>query len=427
LEVIADSPVTYSFDTMQAVLDSVATVLGYHEYFDYLNQTALQKSERLALARGVLQTYCGVVSSAMVENQHPFESIKARIRVMSTLISSEIAHGSGDSGNASLVELGFTVSEQEAYNDVQTSAISLAPPFEGGWCLMSLDTIVFSDIDHGSLKSNALSVLSVGQEATDAGSRSSSRRVSDSAGDLFLLSMEDVADIALVSSLPRMSHNVSCSPVEFGTYLQHACPHNVTHELLCDKDSTGVWEVTCPAVMINMTCKSIRQEASAMSVDDDSGCVLKSMTDRSVVCECPTSALHSQSHISESGRHNATAGEDGDEVVQVEFAAMLDYVVEDFVSTWSSAGDLSIDELDKSNAALIALVSVMLFVVLGLWTSNDTDKKDEAEGLRHIRRAKRRQLLQKRVTPSRDEEAAQQKAVVNMDVLFPQVPRPPSQ
>ena len=186
-----------------------------------------------------------------------------------------------------------------------------------------------------------------------------------------------MADLDLLPTLPRTSHNVTCSSAEFGTYLYHACPHNMTHELLCDEASVGVWEVTCPAVTTNMTCKSIDPGVPGLS-GDQTDCVVVSLSDTSMVCECPMTTP-SAAWVGSSRRKNDNSSSSEDSrTVDVEFSAMLDFVVEDFVSTWHSVDDLSMTDVKQSKQVLLTIGFLIFCVVFGLFSSDDADKKDRS-------------------------------------------------
>jgi len=397
LGVIKDSSVNFSVSVIQKILDSVATVLEYHKYFDYRNQTYVQKAERLYKARMVLSTYCDVISGGMAQGQYPVESARSRLRVVTT---------SQKLGGETVSEVTFSTSEQESYNDLQTPAVSLIPFSSGGVCLVSLDTIVYGDLADGLLKSNSLAVVLPGANVSSLDS--STRRVTEQS---FSMTLEDVADMDLLSVLPRTSHNVTCAEAYFGTHLYLACPHNKTHELYCDENAVGMWEVTCPSVTTNMTCRSLQPVVEGLSVSDG-GCEVVSISASSVTCECPTSTLYTRSIGGTNGN--------GD-TVEVEFSAMLEFVVEDFVSTWKTVDDLSAASVEESKSVLITLGFLMSFVTLGLYFSDNADSK---HGMGVNKRKKRRAILATR--RERDQEAKATSGtnsdyVVDLDALFPSI------
>ena len=401
MSVISVSPSSFSFSVIQAVLNSVATVLDYRTYFDYQNQTIAQKSQRLELVTGILHTYCDVISDAMVLNQYPLESSRSRLRVMSTLFT----QASGQDRNASSTDLLFTETEQETYNNVHTSTITLTSPATGGWCMISLDAVVYSDLAEGLVKSNTLSVVSF-NASTTSGSNGSSP-----SADSFSLTLEDVADMDMLSTLPRTTHNITCSEADSDTSFYQACPHNVTHEFVCNEDSIGVWEVTCPAVTTNVTCRSIRAETAGLTVDD-SQCVVTSMSDSSIVCDCPLSSLYPRI-INSKVR---SSGEDSSEV-DVEFSAMIDFVVEDFVSTWSSVDDLSFQLLNRSKRSLLTLSALIFFVIYGLYYTENADKSDKAAS--EVKHNKKTKMGKEGAEKKSSKDNGQ--AVVDLDAIFPSI------
>jgi hypothetical protein len=342
---------------------------------------------------------------------------------MSTLLERE----SGQ--NISHTDLTFSTSEQESYNDAKMPSIALLPPSNGGWCLVSIDSIVYSDFSNDLTKSNTLSVILLEADETTS-------ELSSGDADFFSLSLEDVADTDLLTTLPRQSHNITCSQTEFGLTLLQACPHNITHELLCEENSAGVWEVTCPSVTTNMTCASVRPEATGLA-KIDAQCEVKSMSSTSIVCECPMSILSSQPTTSttlQSDRFNVrrsssvrTSGDnntsDDSEVADVEFIAMVSYVVEDFVSTWSSVRDLSPSKVEQSKAALLMVASVVIFIAMGMLLTDNADKKHVADSSRKTTKSKEKYSLAKeqQVSPMDTVSGGSGEAVVDLDALFPSI------
>ena len=66
-------------------------------------------------------------------------------------------------------------------------------------------------------------------------------------------------------------------------------------------------------------------------------------------------------------------------MADVEFIAMVSYVVEDFVSTWSSVRDLSPSKVEQSKAALLMVASVVIFIAMGMLLTDNADKKHVAD------------------------------------------------
>ena len=394
LDTVIESSEIYSYDTLSVLLDSTAAILDYHKYFDYHNQTVSQKAESLVLVNSALQKYCEVVSGSMVPTQHPFESDRSRLRILSTVLTSE-----GISSDESVTEVSFSTSDQEDYYDLQTSSVAFAPSSAAGWCMVSMDTIVYSDFVEGAeIKSDILSVMS------------SSGNIS---GDSLHVTLQSQEEAMLTQTLPRLTHNVSCTTPDFGTYLLLPCPHNVTHELFCSNDTAGTWEVTCPSVTMNMTCRSIRTHSTGLVTDTE--CEVSSVSGSRVECDCPAG-----DSISRAGTNS---GDEVDREVDVEFVAMLEFVVEDFVSTWQSADDLSIELLKDSKQVLITLGLLISFFVVGMHYTSGADKLHESKIDDEKKKAKQQEGLStsQREGCTSTVESAQTEAVIDLDCLFPSI------
>ena len=350
LGLIRDSSSTFTIDVVQKVLDSVSTVLNYHQFFDYPVQTLAQKAERLQSLTRILRTYCEVISSVMVSGEHPFEASRSRLRMMSVVLAAEI----------STTELKFSASEVELFHNISTSTIILPSPVAGDWCMMLLDTVVYSDLSDGSINSNALSIMSPNSSLPG-------RNITHS-GEFFWLSLEDVTSVDAMVELPRTAHNVTCSDSVLNTYLYISCPHNMTHEMYCDEEAVGVWEVICPAVTANMTCSTVHSSATGLSVND-SECTVVSVSGNHVACECPMSVLlHS-----ELGSNDTLNGDRL--MVDVEFAASQSYFVENFVGTWRSVKDVKIKDVKDSWIVVTTLGVLLPLICASLYVADKVDKK----------------------------------------------------
>ena len=397
LDAVIVSSEIYSHDTLSVLLDSMATILDYHKYFDYHNQTVSQKAESLVLVNSALQKYCEIVSGSMVPSQQPLESDRSRLRILSMVLTSE-----GISSDETAADVSFSTSDQEAYYDLQKSSVAFVPSSTAGWCMVSMDTIVYSDFVEGAeIKSDILSVMS------------SSGNIS---GDSLHVTLQSQEEAMLTRTLPRLTHNVTCTTPDFGTYLLLPCPHNVTHELFCSNGTAGTWEVTCPSVTMNMTCRSIRTDSTGLV--SDTKCEVSSVSGSRVDCDCPADNI-----IPRIGRFGRTSSDEVDREVDVEFVAMLEFVVEDFVSTWRSADDLSVELLKDSKQVLITLGLLISFFVVGMHYTSGADKLHESK----IDDEKKKVKQQEGLSSSQSEgctstvESAQTEAVIDLDCLFPSI------
>ena len=384
-DLISKSTATFRFDTIQAIVDATAMVLEYHDYFDYHNQTTLQKVERLNTIKSLLQTYCVVISGKMVPHQLPRESDKTRLRAMSTFLE--------NSGRI-LTELSFTATKQEAYNSVPIPTIEFIPPTSGGWCLFQFDAIVYSDFGDESLKANTLSVMS--SNVTDTMNYSSFD------GEYLSLTLLNVAENYSSTSFQRATHSVSCSPSEFGNYLNHSCPHSESHMLFCDDKSIGAWEITCPAWNMSVACKAFKVKSSSLSFDE-TGCEVISISDSSVVCQCPMMSLLTPV-VNLRGR----ALNEDDHMVNTEFTAVLVYSVEDFVAQW-----IAVDgSLNGSNDVMYCLGFLIFLLIGGLYYSDVADRRYEA-GVAEM------SVKNGRTLPHREGRREDSRVTVDLDYLFP--------
>ena len=397
LGLMTASSKSYSYGVIDKLLDLASSVLEYRKYYDYVNQTQEERSEILTSVGRVLDDYCGVVLNAMVVNQFPIESVKSRLRYMSVILS----QGNDIEDNAFDTELRFNKRELESFNDIDLSYISLIPSSTSGWCMYTLDSIVYRDFTEDDQRSNSLTVLSSGADISPGSVESEAP---------FSATLEDVTGTDDLVSFSRTSHNVTCSSSEYDTILYQKCPHSATHELYCDADSAGVWEVTCPAVTATMGCKTLR--ASETGIDDvDSGCVTVSLSGTTMVCACPMSALVDETRL----RRQARAENGTDSEVDVELVAMVDYVVEDFIATWRSASDLTVE----NSKEVLVTMGVFLGVVLICYKfAFDVDYRDADEELK-----KRNKEHVKKVHPSssQDDREQSETVVVDLDTHFPSV------
>ena len=394
LDAVIVSSEIYGHDTLSVLLDSMATILDYHKYFDYHNQTVSQKADSLALTNSALQKYCEIVSGSMVPSQQPYESDRSRLRLLSTVLTSE-----SSTSNESVTDVSFSTSDQEAYYDLQTSSVAFAPLATAGWCMASIDTIVYSDFVEGAeIKSDVLSVMST------------RGNISGSSLHVTLQSQEEIMQTHF---LPRLTHNVTCAPPAFGTHLRLPCPHNVTHELFCDNNTAGSWEVTCPSVTMNMTCRSIRADSTGLVADTK--CVVSSVSGSRVECDCP--AYNTVSQL------RRMLGDEADREVDVEFVAMMEFVVEDFVGTWRSADDLSVELLKESKQVLITLGLLISFFVVGMHYTSAADKLHESKIVDDKKKVKQQKgpSASQREGCTSTAESAQIEAVIDLDSLFPSV------
>jgi hypothetical protein len=219
----------------------------------------------------------------------------------------------------------------------------------------------------------------------------------------------------MLAMLPRTSHNVTCSEDLFDNTLFLACPHNTTHELYCDQDTVGVWEVTCPSVTTNMTCRSLQPEESGLSLGE--ACEVVSMLNSTIMCECPTSMLYTRSAASGNSSLDSTG------LVDVEFTAMLEFVVEDFVSTWRSVDNLSGRKLAESKQVLVTLGILMLFMVAGMHYSECADTNDELQQSKVDKRINERKLKESgdKSIEVESKENIVECGVVDLDAIFPKM------
>jgi hypothetical protein len=115
------------------------------------------------------------------------------------------------------------------------------------------------------------------------------------------------------------------------------------------------------------------------------------------------------------------------EMADVEFTAMVAYVVEDFVSTWTSVQDFSPTQVEQSKAALLTVASIVLFIAVGLLLTDNADKRHIAAAAKNNSKEKRKLKNKKskvhKICPigNADDEMVQGSgtAVVNLDALFP--------
>ena len=243
-------------------------------------------------------------------------------------------------------------------------------------------------------------------------------------GQSFSMQLESVDGIDQLETIPRASLNITCSPVDFGTYLSQTCPYSTTHSLFCDASAVGVWEITCPEVTSVMQCQSVRTVGSSFEVNDEE-CIVTSMSGTSIACDCPMSTLYSQlftetadqslflqRHLRNSSLNDsAVTTEEDSLIVEVEFTAMINFVVEDFVTTWSSVDDLSKTNLNESKKVLLTLGFLVFFIFIGLFVSEDADKKHMV-GIGSGSK--------KKVSPSEMEQSESKKnSIIDIDALFP--------
>ena len=396
LGLMTASSKSYSYGVIDKLLDLASSVLEYRKFYDYVNQTQDERSEILTSVGNILDDYCGVVLNAMVVDQFPIESVKSRLRFMSLILS----QGNDIGDNASHAELIFNKRELESFNDIDLSYVSLIPSSTSGWCMYTLDSIVYRDFTDGDQRSNSLTVLSSGADISSDSMESEAP---------FSATLEDVTGTDDLVSFSRTSHNVTCSSSEYDTILYQKCPHSATHELYCDADSAGVWVVTCPAVTATMGCKTLR--ASETGIDDvDSGCVTVSLSGTTMVCECPMSALVDETRL----RRQARAENGTDSEVDVELVAMVDYVVEDFIATWRSASDLTVE---NSKEVLVTMGVFFGLIIVCYKFAADADFRDAFEE----RKKKNNKEHAKKVYPSSTQDDREQSdtAVVDLDTHFP--------
>ena len=292
--------------------------------------------------------------------------------------------------NNSLLE--FEDNKQDAYNGISPSSMLVLPDKHGGYCLFSYESIVYKDFTSEKIISNTMSLVSSSSVEND----------NDTEPFHFDITFNKVESLSSLTSEPKQPVEVHCTVENFGMFLNATCPHNVTQTLFCEEKTAGVWSFTCPAVSPLVICTPLCKSSDrAIKLDDSRGeCSVKSISreDKRVVCECPSSTLHSSMGQSNSSGVMTNASE---RYISAEFAVVLRYDVEDWTSTWSQL-EPSPGAFDAQSYKVTATLSILLALIfLAFHKSIEADKRDVE--------------LRSKVKPIDPEEFQ----MINIDVLFP--------
>ena len=300
---------TIPVSTVKNLLSSVSAILDYHAYFDHDNHTRHEIMDILDMATTVVHSYCDVLSSVMVHGEQPHNVKMYHLRVASYFLP--------DPGNSTdVTEFNFAMTVSEVFNNVISPHVAMLPPVSGGYCLVSYGATAYKNLSNEVLKSGTLSILSSGKGGYDTKS------------SMFEIELESgIGKEILETTIPRVSFNVTCSYVDYGITMHLPCPNNVTKEVYCDADNVGEWTVSCPEIVPVVTCSRIQRLNSGVTTyPDDESCTLKTMTNSSVLCECPSHMLHSEISITIN------------RAIEVEFGVIVRYKVVDLVSTLNAGG-----------------------------------------------------------------------------------------
>ena len=351
------------------------------------NSTGLVMSTELSQ----LIAACGkMVAGTMVNGQTPFESVKAGMRITTTMVSS---NEQARADSTSELVLGQSAAESALDAVGFTAAVPMKALEEGE-----------------DAENVAISVMSIDASLYEV--------PSDVASDVIFIEMSKLPhyfDAAYsVSGSKRI--NITIPTSHKVSYAHPALPTIYTHcgdddwatrtysckDIVMSDPSCAAWEniddyydeaqfvtATCNGTIgtissrCDMTysapaCKSLMSDTGNDESNSitSSGCYMVSYSPETTTCSCPITASGTSSTRRRLAVDNSSTG-----AIEVNYVALAETVGETFVETWTSTSALDSDAVEDGWQVLATMTTMLLFTIVSLFAVHRMDEKDRAKEL----------------------------------------------